>query len=324
MRRIDIDLLRTVAIISVVICHTFEIPFAAVGVQIFFVVSGFLLSDFINSYSKLNFLIHRLFRLFPLAIGMCLIFYFRFTDLKWFVLNIFLLHSLFPNNESFPGGWSISYEWLFSLVIATGILYYSRLLYLLGFISIICIFLISASDSGFIKLSFANTDLNPSVLFLANLYFFILGFVLSQVQIKKYKFNLCFLLILSIAVSLSIVNLKYISWFLMVSVLSILIINNKKVIAFLEASHLKATLHLFGKYTYGIFCGHFIILISFSNFKIQGQEIRVYLYNTSGFVGEFFYLIFVLGLSVLFGSLSYRFVEKPALKIPRLLRKYEN
>lgn len=324
-RRIDIDLLRTIAILSVVFCHTFEIPFAAVGVQIFFVVSGFLLSNFSASYSKFDFLMHRMFRLFPLAFAMCLVFYFRFSDFRWFILNVFLLHSLFPSNESFPGGWSISYEWLFSVILATGILNVTIFVKLLGLVSIVCILLISAYDLDLIKLSFIGTDLYLIILFCANLYFFILGLVLSRIRIRriKVKYSIC-VLIFSILIGLGIENLKYISWTILVTTLSILVINNTSFVRVLESDFIKLILTFIGKYTYGIFCGHFIIIISLSNLSINNREVKVFLQNNLGVVGDLLYFFTVLGFSILFGSLSYRYFEKPALRLPNQLKKIFN
>ena len=110
-------MLRTVAILSVIASHTFSIPFFAFGVQLFFVISGYLLIQSLNSMSKKAFILYRMVRLFPLAIGMTIIFYFRFDTQLEFISNLLLVSSFIPNNTSFPGGWSINYEWIFSFII---------------------------------------------------------------------------------------------------------------------------------------------------------------------------------------------------------------
>ena len=72
-RRIDIDILRAVAVISVIFFH-FEVPgFSGgfLGVDIFFVISGYLITLHINdqlsqgTFSFPNFYLRRIRRLFP-------------------------------------------------------------------------------------------------------------------------------------------------------------------------------------------------------------------------------------------------------------------
>lgn len=88
--RADIDGLRAVAIIPVIIFHAFPhlIPGGFIGVDIFFVISGFLISSIIFSslerqrFSILDFYIRRIRRIFPALILVligCLLF-------GWFVL----------------------------------------------------------------------------------------------------------------------------------------------------------------------------------------------------------------------------------------------
>lgn len=88
--RPDIDGLRAIAILSVVGFHAFPdfIPGGFVGVDIFFVISGFLISSIIfkelssNSFSFANFYARRIKRIFPaliLVLSACLLF-------GWFIL----------------------------------------------------------------------------------------------------------------------------------------------------------------------------------------------------------------------------------------------
>ena len=88
--RPDIDGIRAIAIISVVVCHAFPelLPGGFVGVDIFFVISGYLISlilirDFnSNSFSILHFYNRRIRRIFP-ALIVVLIFTVLFG---WFCL----------------------------------------------------------------------------------------------------------------------------------------------------------------------------------------------------------------------------------------------
>lgn len=83
--RPDIDGLRAIAILAVIIFHAFpkKIPGGFVGVDIFFVISGFLISTIIFSglergnFSLIEFYIRRVRRIFPaliLVLASCLIF----------------------------------------------------------------------------------------------------------------------------------------------------------------------------------------------------------------------------------------------------------
>ena len=71
--RPDIDGLRAIAILSVIAFHGFPnlVPGGFIGVDIFFVISGYLISWIIfenlqeNRFSFIDFYIHRIKRIFP-------------------------------------------------------------------------------------------------------------------------------------------------------------------------------------------------------------------------------------------------------------------
>ena len=72
--RDDIDGLRAIAIIAVLIFHFFHFPNGYLGVDIFFVISGYLITSIIynelnqNKFSLINFYLRRIRRLFPLVL----------------------------------------------------------------------------------------------------------------------------------------------------------------------------------------------------------------------------------------------------------------
>ena len=74
--RPDIDGLRAVAVLSVVIFHAFPtvLPGGFIGVDIFFVISGYLISNIIfrtlkrGDFSFADFYAHRIRRIFPALI----------------------------------------------------------------------------------------------------------------------------------------------------------------------------------------------------------------------------------------------------------------
>ncbi|EBU2901321.1 acyltransferase, partial [Salmonella enterica] len=94
--RPDIDGLRAIAVLSVVIFHYFPsiLPGGFVGVDIFFVISGYLITSIIlksassNSFSYVEFYKRRILRIFPalsIVLISCIIigwFYFFQDDYK--------------------------------------------------------------------------------------------------------------------------------------------------------------------------------------------------------------------------------------------------
>ena len=97
--RPDIDGLRALAVMSVIIFHAWPhlLPGGFVGVDIFFVISGFLISTLIlkgikqNNFSFREFYIRRVKRIFPALILVMSV----SLDLGWFVL--------LPDEQKMPG-----------------------------------------------------------------------------------------------------------------------------------------------------------------------------------------------------------------------------
>ena len=116
-RSYGIDLARTIAILGVVLVHSGCFGNGRFGVQLFFLVSGYLLADLGNLSSR-DFLIRRGFRLFPLYWVILILFYRNSYDSFWQLFgSLFLIQSTHWIFTSIPGAWSISNEWLFSLLL---------------------------------------------------------------------------------------------------------------------------------------------------------------------------------------------------------------
>lgn len=77
--RFDIDALRAISVISVLFFHCGVLPNGYLGVDVFFVISGFLISDIIYSetlgktFTISNFYLRRLRRIIPLVLITCLV-----------------------------------------------------------------------------------------------------------------------------------------------------------------------------------------------------------------------------------------------------------
>jgi exopolysaccharide production protein ExoZ len=126
-RNKSIDTLRGVAVLMVIIAHlnylmSSEIKslyYGRFGVQIFFILTGyiFLQRDSLNNY--LLFLKKRAVRLFPLYWMFLIIFLILNLDIKGVIYESLLLNSLnFTKPYGLvPGGWTISIEWIFSIIL---------------------------------------------------------------------------------------------------------------------------------------------------------------------------------------------------------------
>mgnify|MGYP000633196984 CR=1 FL=1 len=87
-RRIDIDILRAIAVLLVVAYHYFPsyVKFGYLGVDIFIVISGYLMvASYNSSDGPLDFLKKRAYRLLPALIVVAL--------LSFVFINIFLISS---------------------------------------------------------------------------------------------------------------------------------------------------------------------------------------------------------------------------------------
>lgn len=113
----NLDLARTVAIFGVILVHTTGIGFGRFGVQLFFLLSGYLLANFQRSESVTSFLLRRTARLFPLYLFVLTVFH-QQNDYSKSLLNWFLIGNFTWTTPQIPGGWSISSEWIFSLALA--------------------------------------------------------------------------------------------------------------------------------------------------------------------------------------------------------------
>ena len=108
-RSVGIDLARTISILGVILVHTHIFTPGRFGVQLFFLVSGYLLAD-LGNLSTRDFLIRRGFRLLPLY-WILLCYYASMFGSPWqFFVSFLLLQNIHWIFISIPGSWSISNE----------------------------------------------------------------------------------------------------------------------------------------------------------------------------------------------------------------------
>lgn len=299
-RKLGIDLARATAIISVLAAHTTGLNFGVFGVQLFFMVSGYLLADFADDFSPSNFLIHRYLRLAPLAILSTFLFYFRFTNIAEILLNILLIHAVFIGINSFPGGWSISFEWLFSLLNI--ILVKLKVKVVFTFLIMILLFQLTTYYFTLQNSEFAP---HPLVNLINNLGFFVSGHLIKRIGfIVKNNSYLIFILAVTVFINprppynLFLYNISLVLLFLFC-------LNYRISIKWVEIM-----IHFIGLRTYGIFLGHFVVMIG-----LQNSQFFVNLRENMGYFGQLlFFSVVTLG-AIFIGYISYKFVEKPIIKL---------
>jgi peptidoglycan/LPS O-acetylase OafA/YrhL len=215
-RNLGIDLARCLAITGVILIHTQIFGYGHFGVELFFTISGYLLAN-VNKVNVIKFINHRFFRLFPLYIIFLILgFEDSFKNIKDSLPAILMLQNTWYSFSSFPGGWSISSEWIFSLLLVFFLSITKRrlriVIVLISFISLLFALYVvskgginnSADNSYFNFFRWLNTW-NP----ISNFNFFLIGLGLRKeyLYIIKSKFILWTLFISCFLFDLFIGNL---------------------------------------------------------------------------------------------------------------------
>ncbi len=300
----------------VILVHTTGIGFGRFGVQLFFVISGYLLGLYYETQTNTQFLIHRVFRLFPLAIFFILVFYLdQIGSFKNIFLNLSLTQNLWWNWGSFPGGWSISSEWIYSIILILIAQFKLRQLTIL--LGIICILQFSSglyvylvggvsqldSSADYMFKTWLNTT-NPYI----NLGFFVVGIILRRSASRILKFNktLLFIVVFAMIVVDSIVGHLMIGWQFAIPAVFILCLGISP-----NSGGVVRVCNFVGKRTYGIFFVHFLIWNNLSIFFSEAFLVFVLTHP----IGKLFQFLFVYILAIIGGALTYKFIEKPFLKL---------
>jgi peptidoglycan/LPS O-acetylase OafA/YrhL len=311
-RNLGIDLTRCLAITGVILIHTQIFGYGHFGVQLFFTISGYLLAN-IKRESAIQFIIHRFFRLFPLYIIFLILgFETSFKDIKDSLPAILMFQNAWYSFSSFPGGWSISSEWIFSLLLIFFLSISKRRLQIvmvaISFISFLLALYVfskgginnSAHNTNFSLFRWLNTW-NPVI----NLNFFLIGLGLRKeyLYIIKSKFILWILLVSCILFDLFIGNLLVLQQIAIYSIFVICLTAK-----FPDYKMLKYSISFIGKRTYGIFFGHFYVYARVEDL-VDGFG------NTSSFFIKLLEFLIVLAISVGIGAITWRLIELPGIKL---------
>ena len=307
------------------------------AVDFFFVLSGFVISlNYINKIKSkddlFNFQKKRFLRLYPLhiltlfvfiLIELIKIFVNNYTSLQStylpfsgfnnyysLIANFFLLHGWYGWSFNLPS-WSISTEFYTYLIFGMLTLSFNKKLYffiLLIFISLI-IFLLN--NSG---IKFFDNFIYPT----RCIYSFFLGVITFLVYRRFKNFSSSFLSIISIILSISIINFsdilnlnnKYIISPILFCLTIFFVSNLSSNVLLYKILSNKFTVYL-GSISYGIYMIHFGLVWFFRQFSIyllntdQDKE-NFLLFNP--FIGELFTIFFIIIL-IFISHISLKYFE---------------
>lgn len=122
----SVQILRAVAALSVVACHAFGWAFGAIGVDLFFVISGFIMGTVAPGQKPADFLIRRVWRIYPmwwLAAGLALaVFPLASPQTVYSSLTLWPIWSGQYVEPALFLGWTLTFEMLFYAGVAGALL----------------------------------------------------------------------------------------------------------------------------------------------------------------------------------------------------------
>lgn len=312
----SIELLRFIAANLIILFHYVGFRQGFIGVDIFFIISGFVITYATESNSK-NFFIRRLIRIIPLywsltiLFVLVLIFLPKLFNQSYFNI-IFLIKSLlfipFENNNIGPGlghspyiflGWTLNYEIFFYLLFQISILINAkyRAIICIIFICLFQIFLFNNSSNNFAIKTFSH----PVI------YEFCLGMYLYYLYVFVYYRKIDNILIIITSLFIFIIFYNYYFYDVMKLLLPFLI-----VVTFLGLNyflHKFKFLNILGNITYPIYLIH--VYINTALVK-------------AGFVNAFFNITFAYSFTIILSLISYYFFEKKIINfLNSKLKKFE-
>jgi peptidoglycan/LPS O-acetylase OafA/YrhL len=314
-REVGIDLARTLAILGVIVVHAGGFDFGRRGVQLFFLVSGYLLAYPVEKEEFRTFLFRRAMRLFPLYyIFLFLFFVSSYPNLYQFIFSLTLLQGLHWLAITGPGVWSISNEWIFSLALGylralnrKSMIIWIIFSWLLQFISSYYIYSIGGVPRNIttqhqMYFEWINT-LNP----LVNLVFFLIGIGLKKRYLQIFNLRTSLFVVASGVTFVEVLNHEFLFlWpIILWAVFSICLGIQKKGMLF------STIVQFIGQRTYGIFFIHFIFVQKIRKFCISSLQIH------NSFLLPFITCILTLLVALPVSDISWRVIEKPFIKLAR-------
>jgi len=318
----SIQILRLIAATSVVYFHIGTTPiFGSFGVDIFFVISGFVMAMVINNGQQpKSFAVSRLARIIPLYWLMTTIVYIislikpsllgsTSSSLSNYLFSILFIPHFKEDGTLFPTlavGWTLNYEMFFYLLIFLSLLISRARYFLIVTLSFVILFLTSNSccgESGLFRAFYGN-----------NIYFeFSYGLIAYKIFDKGYlkSLNRYFLiglaLILYALLAYFEVEKLSLPRFLLLGlpafILVLAVTSLEGWIQSIKDSVSVKTLSAIGDASYATYLSHF--------FVVKGSQRllwdKLHLFDPHSFLGT----VLVIAISLIIGQGLYQLVDKP-------------
>lgn len=318
-RNFGIDVARTVAIFGVILVHTTGIGFGRFGVQLFFLISGYLLATFREHENSGAFIARRAIRLFPLYFIMLTLYS---INNRLFIdpLNFLLLGNIAWLTPQIPGSWSISTEWIFSIfLVSLGNFTLKRIkiFVMVSFISQILsgfyVWAVGGADSPQnIDRYFFFTWINTTN-YLINLSFFLVGIAIRRkyLDITLSTISLIAIFLVCVLIDEVIGHMMFI-WNFGIMAIFLLCLRVRT-----DSLRVRNFFSFIGKRTYGIFFSHFYVISllgEFNMFSLVPSESLIKLAT----------LFLTCLFSIALGSLTWALIEYPTLKLYSRIKGRKN
>jgi peptidoglycan/LPS O-acetylase OafA/YrhL len=281
-----------------------------IGVDIFFIISGFIISQiiYIKNINIFNFLKARLLRIIPL--------YWILTTVALVVFiimpdkvnssggetNILYSYLLFPDSSKFliQNGWTLSYEFYFYFIISIGLLFSNKLKFIIPLSIIIFIVLFgSIYKQETVLYAFLTNSLLIEFL-LGMLIFKIIKFIPSHQAISVLYFFTAILILLYVEIYNGI-GIRFIDYGIPSLLIFISIFNLEEKIKCQKDSILGQIMMKIGNSSYSLYLIHPFILTLMS---IILSKIGL---NEFGYL----FILILISTSVFAGYLCYKYLEMP-------------
>ena len=307
----NIQVLRFIAAFSVMMVHLTLFGFGIWGVDIFFVISGFIMM-YVTEKSHKNFFLKRIIRIIPiywiLTFGVFLV-----AILKPDLLNNttadyeHLLKSLFfiPFNKNETGhfpvlflGWTLNYEMIFYVIFTITIIFF-RDNKIIACSSIIILFVLlnyAFKEKSFIFQIYSNTILFEFIFGLF-VYYIWKKYNIKYSEISLLKKNILFFLLTLIILILVNTHLPRIISFGIPAFFLVLIF-----LFFLKNFRFPKIFILLGDASYCLYLIHpYIIQFFYKFLNISGLNL----------IQEILYTVIIIICTLLISILFFKFIEKP-------------
>lgn len=351
-QRKDIDFLRAISVIAVIIYHAdfkygnfhfFKGGF--LGVDIFFVISGFLITKILieEKISLLIFFERRIRRIFPMLIIVLIVTYFFAwkylypEDLTSFsesvISSILYISNYFfwmigqqygaqtSSNIPLLHTWSLGIEIQFYLIFPFILLFFSKYFKKIKIISFVFIFIISIAISEYLS---RKAPAFNFYVFLSRFWEFLLGtfsyWISKRINNKICKYNLIvnlsFVLILCNFFIFSNVSRlpSLLTLFCLIPVSLILIVNNQNN-QYSSLLNFKGFLFI-GKISYSLYLLHYPIF-AFANYT--GFITNV---NSNFILNDFYKKLFLILVCIFLSTISYYYIENIFRKPKKISKRF--